>query len=29
VATKQQQFSDWGDLGLAFLQNLLGNSISF
>ena len=26
---KQSQFDDWSDVGLSFLQNMLGNSITF
>jgi hypothetical protein len=29
VTIKESQFNDWSDVGLAFLQNMLGNSISF
>ena len=29
VAVKQSEFDNWTDVGLAFLQNMLGSSISF
>jgi hypothetical protein len=29
VTVKESQFNEWSDVGLAFLQNMLGNSISF
>ena len=29
VAVKQSQFNQWADVGLAWMQSMLGNSVTF